>query len=119
MKKAITYHKLVRDRIPDIIADHGERPEFVILDEIDFQKSLRQKLVEEARELADAREVRDVENKLVDLYEILRTFEKLYHLRHSDVIEWQEKKRQERGGFDKRIYLIRAVTRPESKGSKS
>lgn len=119
MKKAITYNKLVRDRIPDIIADHGERPEFVILDEIGFQKSLRQKLIEEARALAEAREARDIENELIDLYEILNTFEKVYHLRHSDLIDWQEKKRQERGGFDKRIYLIRTVPRAEIKRPKS
>ncbi len=119
MTKPTTYNKLVRDRIPDIISDHGERPEFVVLDAVGFQKALRQKLVEGARELSVARAEREVENELVDLYEILRAFEKVYGLRHSDLIDWQEKKRQERGGFDKRIYLVRTVPRTETKAKKS
>ena len=53
MKKE--YHKLVRDRIPEIIRKSGNECEFVILSEAEYRQALRQKLIEEAGEAAGPR----------------------------------------------------------------
>jgi len=106
-KKATTYNKLVRDRIPEIIERNGERAEIRILDDIDYLKALRAKLLEEAKGLAEAPDITAITNELIDCYEILGAFEKAYGLRHSTLIELQERKHRDRGGFAKRIFLIR------------
>lgn len=46
----IEYNKLVRDRIPEIIAADGKHAVTVGLDEVGFVAALRVKLVEEAQE---------------------------------------------------------------------
>ena len=51
-----TYHKLVRDRIPEIIREPGKTCEVVTLAAEEYHQALRQKLVEEAMEAADATE---------------------------------------------------------------
>jgi predicted house-cleaning noncanonical NTP pyrophosphatase (MazG superfamily) len=105
--KGITYNKLVRDLIPEIIERNGDRAEVRILDQIEYLKALRAKLLEEAKELADAPDVESITNELIDCYEILAAFEKAYGLRHSTLIDLQERKRRDRGGFTKRVFLIR------------
>ena len=40
------YHKLVRDRIPEIIHQSGNECEFVILSDPEYRQALRQKLIE-------------------------------------------------------------------------
>ncbi|USN53750.1 MAG: nucleoside triphosphate pyrophosphohydrolase [Candidatus Nomurabacteria bacterium] len=106
-KRGQTYNKLVRDLIPEIIAEDGYHAEIRVLDEVEYLKALREKLFEEAKELAEAPDVTAITNELIDLYEVLAAFEKAYGLRHSEVIELQEKKRAERGGFKKRLFLVR------------
>ncbi len=110
-QKGITYNKLVRDRIPEIIERNGDHAEIRILDQIDYLKALRVKLLEEAKGLADAPDVESITNELIDCYEILTAFEKAYGLRHSTLIDLQERKRRDRGGFSKRIFLIRTEPR--------
>jgi len=48
--KRVTYNKLVRDRIPEIIAAAGSRPKTRVLDEAEYISELRRKLVEEVEE---------------------------------------------------------------------
>ena len=48
------YNKLVRDRIPEIIARDGRDYEVATMSEEDYRKALRTKLVEEAEEAAEA-----------------------------------------------------------------
>ena len=50
------YHKLVRDRIPEIIRESGNECEVIILSETEYRQALRQKLIEEAAEVAEANE---------------------------------------------------------------
>jgi len=54
MKKVI-YNKLIRDRIPEIIADNGASCKTRTLNKVEFQAELKKKVVEEATELSCAR----------------------------------------------------------------
>lgn len=108
-KKTTTYNKLVRDRIPEIIERNGDRAEIRILDDIDYLKALRAKLLEEVKDLVDAPDLNSITNELIDCYEILAAFEKAYGFGHASLIELQERKRRERGGFAKRVFLVRTV----------
>jgi len=64
------YHKLVRDRIPEIIRKSGNECEVVILSDAEYCQALRQKLMEEAGEAAEANG-EDLVAELADLYEVI------------------------------------------------
>ncbi len=73
------YHKLVRDRIPEIIEEEGKAFEVRVLDEAAYRDALRQKVVEEAREIADAPE-EELAKEIGDLYEVLEAVVAAYGL---------------------------------------
>ena len=49
-----TYNKLVRDRIPEIIAAEGRQYATETMADTEYRQALLVKLVEEAQEVADA-----------------------------------------------------------------
>ncbi len=86
--------KLVRDKIPGIVS----RGEIKLLrDKNEIEDFLLQKIVEEANELLEARNIEEA----VDLYEALRTWLKLKGLTIKELEEYAEVKKEKRGGFDK------------------
>lgn len=100
------YNKLVRDRIPEIKEREGERPETRVLDEAEFRKFVRLKLVEEAGEVNAAKTREDVVKELADLWEVIEAVMRTEAVTAVEVAALKEKRRTERGGFEKRIYLI-------------
>lgn len=99
------YKKLVRDRIPEIIRQNGLQCEVLTLTEAEYRQALRQKLMEEAQEAAAASEANLV-TELADLYEVMDTLMKTYKIDRELVIAEQERRRSDRGGFEKRIQLL-------------
>ncbi|MCQ1535564.1 phosphoribosyl-ATP pyrophosphohydrolase [Methanosarcina sp. KYL-1] len=100
-KPTFTSHdKLVRDKIPEIIKTSNRTPECKILDgDREYLRYLVKKLHEEVAEFTEdpcVEELADVK-EVIDTLSRIRGFE--------DVLRVQEKKREERGGFEKRILL--------------
>lgn len=100
----IAYNKLVRDRIPEIIGAEGHQPVTRALDHTGYQAALRGKLVEEAREAESAPEGQ-LALELADVLEVLQALASAYGMSWEDVLSEAERKRAERGGFDRRIFL--------------
>lgn len=98
--------KLVRDRIPEIVAASGGTPTVVVLSEEDLSEALHLKLAEEAQELRDAAEEARLE-ELADVYEVVCALAAAYGQRLEDVVATAERKRQERGGFKDRLWMDR------------
>jgi predicted house-cleaning noncanonical NTP pyrophosphatase (MazG superfamily) len=61
---------LVRDRIPEIIRQNGIECEIAVLSEAEYRQALRQKLMEESVEAAEA-EGENLVAELADLYEVI------------------------------------------------
>ena len=97
-------NKLVRDLIPDIIAADGSQPSTRVLDHADYQEALRSKLVEEAQE-AEAASDDQLASELADLLEVLRALAQAHGMKWDDIELQATRKRAERGGFDRRIFL--------------
>lgn len=95
--------KLVRDKIPEIVKDNGT---FAVLDNNEYRLSLRQKLVEEAKEVEKAESRANLVEELGDLEEVLRailtdasiTYEEMDSIRQSKIIQ--------RGKFEDKIAMI-------------
>lgn len=99
------FHKLVRDRIPDIIARNGGVPLVHTLDDADFALALKQKLVEEAQELRAAQQREEILDGLTDVLHVSEALAHFHGFSAQEIEASKAKKLQERGGFDKRVYL--------------
>jgi predicted house-cleaning noncanonical NTP pyrophosphatase (MazG superfamily) len=99
------YNKLVRDRIPEIIRQSGNQCEVAIMSEAEFSQALREKLLEEAGEVAAASR-EDLVSELADLQEVIDAILAVYGIEREAVVTEQQRKRSERGGFERRLRLL-------------
>jgi len=100
----VIHHKLVRDRIPAIIAADGGQPATRILDRAGYEAALRAKLLEEAHE-AQAAPDGQLASELADVLEVLQALAAVHDMGWEEVVSEASRKRAERGGFDQRIFL--------------
>ena len=105
-KKEIIYNKLIRDRIPEIISADGWFPETKVLNKKDFIVELKKKIFEEAKELNEGKDHQNLIEELADIQEIIDTVLKEKQVKLADFRKLQTKKRQKRGGFKKKLFLI-------------
>jgi predicted house-cleaning noncanonical NTP pyrophosphatase (MazG superfamily) len=99
------YHKLVRDRIPDIIQAAGKTCAVETLSQDDFEAALRAKLVEESTE-ASAASADQLVTELADIYEVIDALMALHQIPPEVVLAEQARRREARGGFAKRLQLL-------------
>ena len=97
--------KLVRDLIPEKILQGGEVAEVKELNAEDYSYALRQKLIEEALEVAYADENDDVLEELADVIAVVKALANSIDSSWEEVIEEELRKRDKRGGFENRFYL--------------
>ena len=100
----VSYGKLVRDQIPQIIQSEGRHPVTRVLDDASYLAELRSKLVEEAREASDATAA-DLPGELADVLEVLRALTVMAGMSWAQLLALADDKRSRRGGFEKRIFL--------------
>lgn len=100
-----TYGKLIRDRIPEVLEAEGLRYEVVPLDGEGFRAALLAKLLEEAGEAAAAADTDALAKELADLYEVIDAVLELHGLDRDALRALQARRREERGGFARRLEL--------------
>ena len=99
--KTTVYHKLVRDRIPEIVEQSGKTCVCSVLSNEDYLKMLDEKLNEE---LAEYQESKSME-ELADLLEVMYAVAAARGSSMEEVEKIRVKKKEKRGGFEKRILL--------------
>ena len=101
----ISYHKLVRDRIPEIITTDGKTCTVEFLSDADYLTMLDAKLDEE---LAEYHKEPSVE-ELADLLEVIYAAAKARGWSVEEVDRVRKEKAAQRGGFEKKL-LLKEVT---------
>lgn len=96
------YNKLVRDRIPEIIAACGDTVTFRILDDEEYKIELERKLDEEVAEFHESKSLEE----LVDILEVITALISAHGFKQRDVMRKKEDKGAARGGFFKGMYLV-------------
>ena len=100
MKKE--YHKLIRDRIPEIIAEKGQRCVTRVLEPEEYLKMVDAKLDEE---LAEYHRDQNLE-ELADLMEVIYAAAEARGYTREQLEEVRAGKASERGAFRKRLLLL-------------
>ena len=101
------YNKLVRDKIPDIIKNNNEIPVIRILSDEEYKEELIKKLYEEYKEVIGANTKEEILEECSDVLEVLIALLESYGYKLEDLIKSRENKKEKRGGFKKKIYLIK------------
>lgn len=98
-----TYNKLVRDKIPaNIDSMEGRKSNWRVMDDEKYIKELNKKLLEEAHELIEE----NATEELADIMEVIQSIMRAKNISWEEVKKIQEMKRQQKGGFNDKIYLI-------------
>lgn len=122
--KKVTHNKLIRDRIPNIIIGHGLSFKARKLDDVEFENELANKLIEEAKEVAEKvqwlnhkceqepvsneeinLDMQDIKEELADVLEVYIYLVKSLGLTTNDIETAANEKRAKRGSFEDKIYL--------------
>lgn len=103
------YNKLIRDRILEIIEGAGEKPYHRTLLKSEFQREIKKKILEEASELLKAKTKEEIVNEIVDIQELINVLAAELKVKTLDIRRAQNKKSQARGGFKKRLFLIKTT----------
>ena len=93
--------KLVRNKIPEIIAGQGRNCKYRIASREEMETLLFDKLKEEAEEFFENPNL----SEAADIYEVFLAILGHWDIDFSDVVNHSYYKRDERGSFDNRIVL--------------
>jgi predicted house-cleaning noncanonical NTP pyrophosphatase (MazG superfamily) len=107
--KTIPYHKLVRDRIPEIIEAAGKTPITEVLSHDDYLVMLQEKLDEEVQEFHETQSI----DELADLVEVIYAILDFRCVPHKEFEELRQLKQQRRGAFQKRLLLTGVIEKDE------
>lgn len=101
------YNKLIRDRILEIIKEAGEKPCSRILNKKEYLREIKKKILEEAKELVKAKNKKGVVSEIIDIQELIDTLISEIGLTKLQIQKQQKVKNKKRGGFKKRLFLIK------------
>ena len=99
----MNYHKLVRDRIPEIITAGGSIPDWEILDDASYLQLLEEKLEEELAEYLESKNIIE----LADLMEVIYAVTEAKGYTIEQLEQERLQKAEQRGAFKKKILLKR------------
>lgn len=97
----MSYKKLVRDKIPSICQNNGDKPIIRVLNDEEYLDELNRKILEEVKEYLESGEIEE----LADVEEVLRA---ILDVKKVDYLEFEKvrlNKVEKRGAFKDRIYL--------------
>lgn len=109
--------KLVRDRIPEMVRDAGGHIETRPLDDRDYERALRIKLVEEANEAAATPDGAALLDELADVAEVLHELVRAAGFTSADLRTRVARKAETHGPFERRLFSTTYRTPSSDRGS--
>jgi len=107
MKKTIKYNKLIRDKIPEIIKNSGWDADIRVLGKKEYLEAIKKKFIEESKELVGAKTKKEVINEIIDIQELVDVLISELGIAKSVLSRQQKAKNKKRGGFKKKLFLIK------------
>lgn len=107
--------RLVRDKIIEGIFKSGNKVKYRTLDGNEYIEELKKKLSEEAREITQASDEKEIIKEIVDLQETLDSLTEALGTTKKEVKKSQRRKNQKAGSFKKKLF-VEEVEVSESSG---
>ena len=98
------YNKAIRDKIPEIIAESGNKCNTKQLDDESFLAEIEKKLIEEVNEYSKSKDVEE----LADLLEVIYRISELKGVSSDELDKIRIDKAEKRGKFASNLFLIDA-----------
>ena len=98
------YNKVIRDKIPEIIAESGKKYNLKQIDDASFLAEIEKKLIEEVNEYIESKNVEE----LADLLEVIYRISELRGVNSDELDEIRKDKAEKRGRFANNLFLIDA-----------
>jgi len=95
---------LVKDNMVEIMKKDGIVVHYRTLNDEEYIKAIRNKIQEEAKELAEETDRDSLIREMADLQEVMSCLQKVLNISDEEVAKARESKYQERGSFDKRHF---------------
>lgn len=103
------YNKLVRDNIPKIIENNGEKAIYRTLNDDEYWQYLLEKDKEELEEVRLADTDDEIKKELADKLELIRAMAEVKGFSLDDIINAADKKATTNGAFRERIFLEKVI----------
>lgn len=103
------YRKLVRDNIPKIIENTGEKAIYRTLNDDEYWQYLLEKDKEELEEVRLADTNDEIKKELADKLELIRAMAGVRGFSLDDIIIAADKKAATNGAFEERIFLEKVI----------
>ena len=97
-----TFNKVIRDKIPEIIQKDGYTCNIQTLSDEKFLLEIEKKLSEEVTEYQNDK----TPEELTDILEVIYKIAQLKGISREELEKIRVKKLQDRGGFEKNLFLI-------------
>jgi predicted house-cleaning noncanonical NTP pyrophosphatase (MazG superfamily) len=102
--------KLIRDKLPQIMRASGIKVFVRVMEKDEYLKRLKDKILEEAKEVIASRSEKEMREELADLLEVMLALAKIHGMEFTDIQQTAQTKRLEKGGFDDKILLLGTKT---------
>jgi diadenosine tetraphosphate (Ap4A) HIT family hydrolase/predicted house-cleaning noncanonical NTP pyrophosphatase (MazG superfamily) len=96
--------KLIRDHLPDLMRIKGIVVDERAMDQDEFIVRLKDKLLEEAKEVNDSQNMEELAEELADILEVVQSIANATGLTMQQIEQKRLEKRVTKGGFDRKIY---------------
>lgn len=103
-KRRFQVEKLIRDKVPKILGNKNILVVNHIMDDQTYLQSLKNKLIEEAKEVACATNQEEIIEELGDLLEVIHTLCATLKIDQKDVEQTRLSKKERSGGFTGKVY---------------
>ena len=100
-----SFNKIVRDKAVTELESEGIKVKYEILPKQSLVQHLKNKLLEESKEVFDSKSHEELAAEIADVYEVLEAICKEAGVNVSEVEENRIKKRSKRGGFSSGIFI--------------
>lgn len=101
--------KLVRDKIPQILEAEGVKVFHRIMNQNEYYKYLKLKIIEEANEVLTAKSRNEVIEELSDLIEVIKNIQSLHNIENDELENARIEKKSSKGGFQDRVYIAKVL----------
>ncbi len=104
--KKVYYNKLIRDKIPERIKEHGGDFRIKTLSKRDFLEELIKKVGEESDGLLSAKNKKGIVEELGDVLDVIDEIKKTLKIKSSELAGSRKEAFIRKGGFRKKIFLV-------------